>query len=227
MTERYSTIGRQLLEACRPRGRRGRRAGADSRPADARRDRGRGRAGGDDFEAAAGTDDLMVAYVRDAAGGGGCADDRHAGGRGDRPGAGREAAAGAGDDPERRLTPSTGRAAAQSHRSHVPPLRIEGTCHVLTPRNAGDLQGSSRRQHRHVRVRQPGSARYGDADRELHPARGTRGWAELLPVRGRRAVLDPRRQRRRWSRGHQLRVPLHDRSPEPRDVPLQRGRSAR
>ena len=45
---------------------------------------------------------------------------------------------------------------------------------VLTSRSAEISQGPGRRQHRHLRVRQPGQARHGHDPHELHPVRSTR-----------------------------------------------------
>jgi hypothetical protein len=55
--------------------------------------------------------------------------------------------------------------------------------HVLPPRSTGDLEGSGRRQHRRLRVRQPGPAGHGHADRQLHPAAGSSRRTQLLRVR--------------------------------------------
>ena len=73
----------------------------------------------------------------------------------------------------------------------------EEVTHVLTPRSARDLQGPGRRQHRRLRVRQPRQARHRHADRQLHPVPEPAGRPELLRVRRRRAVRDPRQQQRR------------------------------
>ena len=54
------------------------------------------------------------------------------------------------------------------------------------PRGAGDLEGSGRRQHRPLRVREPGRARHRHAHRQLRAAPGAGGRAELLRVRRRR-----------------------------------------
>ena len=78
------------------------------------------------------------------------------------------------------------------------------------PRGAADRGRPVRRQHRPLRVPQPGQAGHGHAHRELHPARGACRRAELLPLRRRRPVRDQDRQRRRREGGHHLPVPLQD-----------------
>ena len=57
---------------------------------------------------------------------------------------------------------------------------------VEPPRGTADRRRPRRRQHRRLRVRQPGRARHGDADRQLDPVRGAQRRPELLPVRRRR-----------------------------------------
>ena len=74
------------------------------------------------------------------------------------------------------------------------------TRNVIASRGAGDLQGPGRRQHRRVRVRQPGRPEHGHDHRQLHPARGAGRRPELLRVRRRRPLRDPHRQRRRRRR---------------------------
>ncbi len=71
-----------------------------------------------------------------------------------------------------------------------------------------DLQGPRCRRHRHLRVRQPGQPGHGDPDRELHPAAEAGRRPELLRVRRRRALRDPRRQLRQGHGGRDLPVPL-------------------
>ena len=88
-------------------------------------------------------------------------------------------------------------------------------------RGAADLGGSGRRQHRRLRVREPGQAGHGHDPRELHPARGAGGRPELQRLRRRRPLRAEGRQHRRRRRGHQLPVPLPHRDPEPEHVPLQ------
>ena len=69
--------------------------------------------------------------------------------------------------------------------------------HVVSSRGAGDQQGPGRRQHRHIRVRQPGRPEHGHDHLQLPAARGAVRRTELLRVRRRRPVRDPHRQRRR------------------------------
>ena len=108
-----------------------------------------------------------------------------------------------------------------------PPRRPGRLIHVVPPRSARDLEGPGRRQHRPLRLRQPGPSRHRDDHRQLHPARGAGRRPELLRVRRRRALRDRHRQRRRRRRRHHLPVPLPHPRPERRDVPLQhRARSA-
>ena len=96
--------------------------------------------------------------------------------------------------------------------------------HGLQPqRGAADLGGSGRRQHRCLRVREPGQAGHGHDPRELHPARGAGGRPELQRLRRRRPLRAEGRQHRRRRRGHQLPVPLPHRDSEPEHVPLQHG----
>ena len=85
----------------------------------------------------------------------------------------------------------------------------------------GDLEGPGRRQHRPVRLRQPGQARHRHDHRQLHPARGPGRRPELLRVRRRRALRDQHRQQRRRRRRHHLPVPVPDTRQEPEHVPLQ------
>src|SRR5437016_6345196 len=62
-----------------------------------------------------------------------------------------------------------------------------------------------------------------DGPRELHPPRGARGRAELLPVRRRGPLRDPDRQRRGRGRGRRVSIPFQDGRPESRDLPVQHG----
>ena len=62
---------------------------------------------------------------------------------------------------------------------------------------AADQPGPARRQHRPVRVRQPGRPDHGHDHRQLHPARGAGRRAELLQLRRQGPVRDQRRQQRR------------------------------
>ena len=78
-----------------------------------------------------------------------------------------------------------------------------------------------RRQHRRLRVRRSERPGHGDADCQLHPVPVARRRPELLPVRSQRPLRDPRRQQRRRRRGRDVPVALHDRAPQPADVPLQ------
>ena len=100
-------------------------------------------------------------------------------------------------------------------------FRASEVSNVIASRGAGDLEGSGGRQHRRVRVRQPGSARHRHADRQLHPAAGTGGRPELLRVRRRRPVRDQHRQRRGRPGGHHLPVRFTTEVARPGHVPLQ------
>ena len=93
--------------------------------------------------------------------------------------------------------------------------------HVFPSRSAGDLQGSGRRQHGRLRVRQPRQARHRHPDRQLRPAAGTGGRPELLRVRRRRPLPDPHRQQRRRLRRHDLLVQVHHHGGRPGHVPVQ------
>ena len=55
------------------------------------------------------------------------------------------------------------------------PHRQKRVSYVVAPRSAGDLEGPGRRQHRRLRVRQPGRARHRHDHRQLHPAAGPGG----------------------------------------------------
>ena len=72
-----------------------------------------------------------------------------------------------------------------------------GDLDVVPSRSTRDQQGPGRRQHRRLRVRQPGQPGHGHDHRQLHPGRGAGGRPELLRVRRRRPLRDPHRQRRR------------------------------
>ena len=66
--------------------------------------------------------------------------------------------------------------------------RRPGRAGVQPPRGAADRGRPAVRQHRRLRVRQPGPARHRHADRQLDPVRGAGRRPELLPVRDRRAA---------------------------------------
>ena len=65
-------------------------------------------------------------------------------------------------------------------------------------RGTGDPEGSGCRQHRHLRLRQPGPARHGHDHHELHPVEDLGRRPQLLRIRRRRPVPDQQhRQRQR------------------------------
>ena len=86
---------------------------------------------------------------------------------------------------------------------------------------AADQPGPAGRQHRPVRVRQPGRHEQGHDRRQLHPARGAGQRAELPELRRHRSLRDQDRQQRRRQGRHRLPVPVHDDDAEPEHVPLQ------
>ena len=102
--------------------------------------------------------------------------------------------------------PSTAGIRRPPHRGDVDQRRLR----VQPPRGAADRGRSRRGQHGPVRVRQPRQARHRDDHRQLHSARGAGRRPELLPVRPRRPLRDPRRQQRRRQDRHHLHVPVHD-----------------
>ena len=67
----------------------------------------------------------------------------------------------------------------------------------------------------------PGPPGHGDDHRQLHPVPESAGRPELLRVRRRRAVRDPRQQPRRRPLRHRLPVPVHHQDQKPEHVPLQ------
>ena len=131
--------------------------------------------------------------------------------------------------PRRRPTATAGSSGGCSRRRGCPPSGREGVMlDVVASRSTRDQQGPGRRQHRRLRVRQPGQARHGHDHHQLHPARGPGGRPELLRVRRRRPVLDLHRQRRRRAARHHVPVQVRERAAQPEHVPLQhRARSAR
>ena len=99
-------------------------------------------------------------------------DDRRARGAGRRVRARRTARRGDGHLRHRRAhVPRPGpRAAAACARAD----RKGGELDVVPSRSTGDQPGPGRRQHRRLRVRQPGQARHGHDHHQLRPARRTR-----------------------------------------------------
>ena len=87
-------------------------------------------------------------------------------------------------------------------------LRPERRHRVEPPRGAADLGGSERRQHRPVRVPEPGPAEHGHDHRQLDPGRGSGRRPELVHVLAEREVQDQHRPDGRRPAGHRLRVPL-------------------
>ncbi len=100
------------------------------------------------------------------------------------------------------------------------PRRSRGQ-HVVASRSTRNFEGPGCRQHRRVCVCQPGCAQYGHLDRELHSAAVTERRSELLRVRRRRDVRDPRVQSRRCPPGRHVSVPVPHGDPQSAHVPLQ------
>ena len=113
------------------------------------------------------------------------------------------------------------REAAARRSSLTPPTTKRGRAHVIASRGAGDQQGPRRRQHRHLRVRQPRQPGDGHDHHQLPPGRGPGRRPDLLRVRQRRPLHDPHRQQRRRTGRHRLRVRLRIDDRQPQHVPLQ------
>ena len=106
------------------------------------------------------------------------------------------------------------RARPRTRRPHRPrrPWRND----VVAPRSTGDLEGSGRRQHRRLRVRQPRQPEHRHADRQLHPAPAAGRRPELLRVRRRRRSTRSTSRTGQGRGGHHLQVPTSHRDPQRR-----------
>ncbi len=84
---------------------------------------------------------------------------------------------------------------------------------IQSPRGTAHRGPPAVRQHRPLRVPQPGAPEHRHAGRQLDPVRGARRWAELLQLRHRRPLRHPHRQRRGRQGGRD--VPLDVQGPLP------------
>ena len=82
---------------------------------------------------------------------------------------------------------------------------------VVPSRSTRDQPGPGCRQHRRLRVPQPGQPEHRHDRRQLPPRPGAGGRPELLRVRRGRPLRDQHRQRRRRRGGHHLQLRVHDR----------------
>ena len=115
--------------------------------------------------------------------------------------------------------PRLTRTSAIRHRAAPTPSEV---AHVIAPRGTGDLEGSGRRQHRPLCVRQPGPAEHGHADRQLHPA-GVAGWRARISTSSATtcSTRSTSTMTATAARGHHLSVPLPYQADDAGQLPVQ------